>query len=135
MSLIRKEWSWKMILNDVSQVEEIIKKYPAIYLTNYNVGDFKSWALKYEDYEGMDVMSFWYNSRRGLLLFKPSTDDSFNYIANNIVTYTENDLENFCQSLSLKYKKYKIRKRVEFLEKDFTTNARTKHTRKKKSEG
>ncbi len=124
-----------MILNDVSQVEKIIKKYPAIYLQDYHVSDLKSWGLKYEDEcMDVDVMSFWYNSRRGLLLFKPSTDDSFNYTANNIVPYTENDLENFCQSLSLKYKKYKIRKRVEFLEKDFT-NEGTKHARKKKSKG
>ena len=120
-----------MILSDISQVEKIIKKYPAIYLYDYHVSDLKSWGLKYED-ETMDVMSFWYNSRRGLLLFKPSTDDSFNYTANNIVTYTENDLEEFCQSLTLKYKKYKIRKRVEFLEKDFADEG-TKHTRKKKS--
>lgn len=118
-----------MILNDVSQVEKIIKKYPDIYLVNYSVTDLKSWGIKYED---ISVLDFWYNTRRGLLLFKPSTDDSFNYTANNIVPYTENDLENFCQSLSLKYKKYKIRKRVEFLKKDFA-DAGTKHTRKKKS--
>ena len=118
-----------MILSDVSQVEQIIKKYPAIYLINYSVTDFKSWGIKYED---ISVMSLWYNSRRGLLMFKPDTDDSFNYTANNIVTYTENDLENFCQSLTLKYKKYKIRQRVELLEKDFK-DARIKPTRKKKS--
>lgn len=120
-----------MILSDVSQVEEIVKKYPAIYLINYSVSDLKSWGIKYED---ISVLDFWYNTRRGLLLFKPETDDSFNYTANNIVTYTENDLENFCQSLSLNYKKYKIRQRIELLEKDFK-NARTKSSRKKKSKG
>lgn len=118
-----------MILNDVSQVEEIIKKYPYIDLCNYSVSEFKSWGMKFED---IGVLDFWYNTRRGLLLFKPETDDSFNYTANNIVTYTENDLENFCQSLTLKYKKYKIRQRVEMLEKDFK-DARIKPARKKKS--
>lgn len=120
-----------MILSDVSQVEEIISKYPEMDLMNYSVSNFKSWGMKYE---GMNVMSLWYNSRCGLLMFKPDTDDSFNYTANNIVTYTENDLEEFCQSLTLKYKKYKIRQRIELLEKDFK-NARTKPTRKKKSKG
>lgn len=120
-----------MILSDVSQVEEIIKKYPEMDLMNYSVSDFKSWGIKYES---ISVLDFWYNTRRGLLMFKPETDDSFNYTANNIVTYTENDLEEFCQSLTLKYKKYKIRQRIELLEKDFK-NARTKPTRKKKSKG
>lgn len=118
-----------MILSDVSQVEEIIKKYPEIYLMSYSVSNLKSWGIKYED---ISVLDFWYNTRRGLLLFKPETDDSFNYTANNIVPYTENDLEKFCQSLTLKYKKYKIRQRVEMLEKDFK-DERTKPARKKKS--
>lgn len=120
-----------MILSDVSQVEEIIKKYSEIYLMSYSVSNFKSWGIKYES---ISVLDFWYNSRRGLLMFKPETDDSFNYTTNNIVTFTDNDLEKFCQDLSLKYKKYKIRQRIELLEKDFK-NARTKHTRKKKSKG
>lgn len=105
-----------MILNDVSQVEEIIKKYPAIYLINYSMSTFKCWCIKYE---ANSVLDFWYNSRRDLLLFKPVIDDSFNYKSNNIITFTENDLEEFCQSLSLKYKNYKIKQRVELLEKDF----------------
>ena len=118
-----------MILNDVSQVEEIIKKYPYIDLCNYSVSEFKSWGMKFED---IGVLDFWYNTRRGLLMFKPNTDDSFNYTANNIVTFTDNDLEKFCQDLTLKNKKYKIRKRIESLEKDFK-NERTEPTRKKKS--
>lgn len=120
-----------MILNDISQVEKIIKKYPKIYLWDGSVSNLQSWNMYYK---GMNVMYFWYNSIRDLLLFKPRIDDSFNYTVNYIVPYTENDFEKFCQSLSLKYKKIKIRQRINELEKDFK-NKGTKHTRKKKYKG
>jgi len=118
-----------MILNDVSQVEKIIKEFPDIDLMYYSVTYFKSWGLKYKGYT---VMSFWHNTRTNTLKFKPDIDCNFNASAEYIKDYTETDLYEFCRTLSLKYKKFNIRQRVEELEKDFG-NARTKHTRKKKS--
>ena len=120
-----------MILSNVSQVEKIIKEFPGIDLMDYSVTYLKSWGLKYEGYT---VMSFWYNTRTNTLKFKPDIDNDFNASIEYIKDYTDTDLYEFCRTLSLKYKKYNIRQRVSELEKDFT-NARTKHTRKKKSKG
>lgn len=120
-----------MILNDISQVEKIIKEFPDIYLMDCSLYNPKSWGLKYKSY---NVIYFWYNTRTKTLKFKPEIDNDFNASVEHIKDYTYTDLVNFCQSLSLRYKKFNIRQRVSELEKDFT-NARTKHTRKKKSEG
>lgn len=120
-----------MILSDVSQVENIIKKFPDIDLMDYSITVLKSWGLKYKDYT---VMSFWYNTRTNTLKFKPNIDNDFNASVEYIKDYTDTELYEFCRTLSLRYKKFNIRQRVSELEKDFK-NAGTKPTRKKKSKG
>ena len=120
-----------MILNDISQVEKIIKDFPEIELIDYSISDFKNFCLTYNSYT---VMSFWYNTRTNTFKFKPDIDCDFNASVEYIKDYTDTELYEFCRTLSLRYKKFNIRQRISELEKDFT-NARTKHTRKKKSEG
>lgn len=121
-----------MILNDVSQVEKIIKEFPDINLMDYSISPvFKSWGLHYKSYL---VISFWYNTDTNTFKFKPEIDDNFNYSPGYIKDYTDTELYEFCRTLSLRDKKFNIRQRVSELEKDFK-NERTKHTRKKKSKG
>ena len=119
-----------MILNDISQVEKIIKDFPEIELVNHSISDsLKSWGLMYKSYS---VIYFWYNTITNTLKFKPEIDDYFIENPGYIKDYTDTELYEFCRTLSLKYKKHNIRQRVGELEKDFI-NERTKHTRKKKS--
>lgn len=121
-----------MILNDISQVENIIKEFPDITLMNYSTSPvLKNWGLQYKSYL---VISFWYNTDTNTFKFKPEIDDNFNNSPGYIKDYTDTKLYEFCRSLSLKYKKLTIRQRVSELEKDFI-NERTKHSRKKKSKG
>ena len=120
-----------MILNDISQVEKIIKEFPEIDLIDYSISDFKNFCLTYNSYT---VMSFWYNTRTNTFKFKPEIDDNFNYSPGYIKDYTDTKLYEFCLNVSLRYKKFNIRQRISELERDFK-NARTKHTREKKSEG
>ena len=121
-----------MILNDVSQVEKIIKEFSDIDLMDYSISPvLKSWGLHYKSYL---VISFWYNTDTNTLKFKPEIDDNFNYSPGYIKDYTDTKLYEFCSALSLKYKKLTIRQRVSELEKDFI-NERTKHPIKKKSNG
>lgn len=106
-----------MILNDISQVEKIIKDFPGIELVNYSISDFlKSWGLKYKSYS---VIYFWYNTRTNTLKFKPEIDDDFIENPGYIKDYTDTELYEFCMSLSLRYKKFNIRQHVSELEKDF----------------
>lgn len=100
-----------MILNDITQVEKIIKNFPDIYLMDYSVPCLKSWALKYKSYT---VISFWYNTKTNTLKFKPNND--FNNSVGYIKDYTDIELYRY---LNLKYKKIQIQIAIEKIEKDF----------------
>lgn len=105
-----------MILNDISQVEKIIKEFTDVDLINYSRTDIKSWELKYKNYT---VLSFWYNTRTNTLKFKPEIDNDFNFTPGYIKDYTDTKLYEFCKTLSLSYKKFCIKQRMDELEKDF----------------
>ena len=78
-----------MILNDISQVEKIIKEFSEIDLMDFSISDSSNWSLKYK---GILVISFWYNTRTNTLKFKPEIDDNFNYSPGYIKEYTNKNI-------------------------------------------